>query len=483
LPAEKQSPSLPVIGAADERPLFRLQAAMALSAATVWEVRTDGNDTNGGAFVTGASGTDWSQQAAAQYSVTDAVTDGTTTITSATANFGTDVVGNLLYITGGTGSIAASRYQITARNSASSITVDRSTGLSAGTGATLKIGGALATPGGQLGQVVGENIVFIKYNATAIALTTASENVAGGPFSCASSLSDIRVIGYDTTRTVANTDANRPTVKAGANSTAIFTVSGGSTRGVIARNLIAHANAFTSCTGFRDNGVDRELVENCKAIDCATGFAFTGGITCLVINCESTGHTTAGFSGGSMLIGCYAHDGTAVGFTGSDCRFCIADSNSGASTDGFVSSAFGNNFVGCTSYNSGRHGFNLSATTGRAARGVGLLAYGNGGYGFECGAATVLRNHAAGSNTSGNVNGSPIQLTTLVALTADPFTNGAGGNFALNSTAGGGAACRAAGFPGAFPGGTTTGYQDIGAAQHQDAGGSGGGPLVIPCPE
>ena len=64
---------------------------MALSANTVLEVRNGGSDTNGGGFVTGAAGTDWSQQDAAQYSVTDGVTAGTTTITSATANFGTDV--------------------------------------------------------------------------------------------------------------------------------------------------------------------------------------------------------------------------------------------------------------------------------------------------------------------------------------------------------------------------------------------------------
>ena len=58
-------------------------------------------------FVTGASGTDHTLQDAAQYSVTDGVTNGTTTITSATANFGTDVVGNLMYVHGGTGIVAA----------------------------------------------------------------------------------------------------------------------------------------------------------------------------------------------------------------------------------------------------------------------------------------------------------------------------------------------------------------------------------------
>src|SRR3990172_522671 len=77
---------------------------MALPATTVWEVRTDGNDANGGGFVTGASGTDRSQQAAAQIAYTDLVIGGTTTeLTSAAFPFSAAEVGNILNVTGGTG--------------------------------------------------------------------------------------------------------------------------------------------------------------------------------------------------------------------------------------------------------------------------------------------------------------------------------------------------------------------------------------------
>ena len=61
---------------------------MALAAASVVEVRTAGNDTNGGGFVTGASGTDFSQQDAAQCTATDLVLVTTTTATSAITHFG-----------------------------------------------------------------------------------------------------------------------------------------------------------------------------------------------------------------------------------------------------------------------------------------------------------------------------------------------------------------------------------------------------------
>src|SRR3990167_5004487 len=77
---------------------------MALPATTVWEVRTDGNDANGGGFVTGGAGTDRSQQAAAQIAYTDLVIGGTTTeLTSAAFPFSAAEVGNILNVTGGTG--------------------------------------------------------------------------------------------------------------------------------------------------------------------------------------------------------------------------------------------------------------------------------------------------------------------------------------------------------------------------------------------
>lgn len=65
-------------------------------------------------------------------------------------------------------------------------------------------------------------------------------------------------------------------------------------------------------------------------------------------------------------------------------------------------------------------------------------------------------------------------------LTASPYvggTTGTASNFALNNTAGGGAVCRAAGFPANWPGNSgTTGYPDLGAAQHQDS--AAGGPVA-----
>ena len=61
-------------------------------------------------------------------------------------------------------------------------------------------------------------------------------------------------------------------------------------------------------------------------------------------------------------------------------------------------------------------------------------------------------------------------------LSADPFMAKASNDFRLNNTAAGGAACRGHGVPTSWPGNTPTiSYPDMGAVQHQDASGGGGG--------
>lgn len=62
-----------------------------------------------------------------------------------------------------------------------------------------------------------------------------------------------------------------------------------------------------------------------------------------------------------------------------------------------------------------------------------------------------------------------------ITLTADPFTNSAAADFTLNATAGAGAACRAVLPDGPTLAGGATSYGDLGAYQHQDAGGGSAG--------
>ena len=123
----------------------------------------------------------------------------------------------------------------------------------------------------------------------------------------------------------------------------------------------------------------------------------------------------------------------------------------------------------CVSYGNGRDGFRV--TTSYACILCDCVSEGNGAYGINVGSMVyrnIIVNCATYLNTSGAINGTPIYVNANVTGTASFFADAAGGDFSLNNESGGGALLRSAGIPGVFPGGLTTGYLDIGAAQHAD---------------
>lgn len=438
---------------------------MALSANTVFEVRTGGADTNGGGFVTGASGTDWSQQNAAQYAVTDGVTAGTTTITSVTANFGTDVVGNIIYVSGGTGTIVANWYQIISRTNATTIVVDRTTGLTAGTGVTLNIGGAFASPG-ILGNatLLGSNIALQKawIKSGTYTLTSATDNISGGLLSIGSFAVGVLVEGYQTTR---GDRAARPVITAGS-VTGISNgiIRGGNSRSCKITNIELNGNSGTGNTAGAGAGPLFYLCL-CRNFTAGGAFAFSGSMAlrCAAISCST------GFGSGSFYY-CMA-DTCGVGYGGASYPVgCIAK---GCTTRGYEMSF--TKPLNCIAYNC-VDGYDWTASQGGASYTTNCIAYGNSGFGFKSGAFSgghFTFNDAAGNNTSGNFSGTIDE--GAITLTADPFTNAAGGDFSINNTAGGGALLRAAGLR--FGDGLTydqINYIDVGVFQHQDTGGSSG---------
>src|SRR5216684_2306337 len=96
-----------------------------ITAATVWDVRpTTGSNLNGACFdsTIANAGTDYSQQATAQLSLSDMATTGvTTTVTSVTGGFTAAMIGNCLRIDSGT-NWTLGWYQITARTDTNTIT-------------------------------------------------------------------------------------------------------------------------------------------------------------------------------------------------------------------------------------------------------------------------------------------------------------------------------------------------------------------------
>lgn len=456
---------------------------MALPATAVWEVRpTNGSDTNGGGFVSGGTGTDWSQQNTAQYSVTDAVTNGTTTITSATAAFGTDVVDNILYIQGGTAGITAGWYRITSRTNSTTIVVDRSTGLTAGTGATLRIGGALKTltqawasavaaTAGMSFYVKAETTITLTSGLTAPSVTT-------------------QTTGYTTTRG----DNGRVTLQLSGTPLTAITV--GTQFGLA--NFVVDGNSQTSSIGIdatQTMGLSNVTVKNCtsKGINSTIAIMMEG---CEVTNCSGT---TAAVETSTSVIAhrCWIHGNTKSGIKGA-ASTAVIDSiianNSGASSDGIEVSAGGVQMVtGCVLYNNGRDGVRFSGTATQTVGDmvVDCIIAKNGAFGINLttagppgraasGDLMLAHHNAFWSNTSGATQ-NLTQDSTSLTLTGDPFNGGSGNttdgssnDFTLNNTAGAGADCRNVRSIGTFPTITGTGYGDIGVFRHQDPAGSAG---------
>jgi len=440
---------------------------MSLSATTVWETRTTSSDVNGGGYKSDAGTTDYSQQDAAQLAVVDAVTNGTTTITSATGGFTAAMVGNVLYITGGTGSITADRYEIATRSDTNTITVDRSTGLSAGTGATLNVGGALATPG-ELGNVLDiDGVAGMKGHVESgnYPLTNSTPNTSGGPCHLPTAAERYHIIGYEVTR---EDGGAKPILDANAQTgvTLWKAASSSSSNPQILENLKADGQDGAGTVGFDLALNNRNNAKDCEALDCPTGF--TGGTT---FNCLSTSCATSGFAGigDTTATGCTATlCGVGFALTGDDVTIsrCLAHANTG---DGFTISSRVT-VDRCTAQGNGGDGFQASANSTVF---LSCLSVSNTGYGFNTTASSMLWDCATHLNTTSPVNVTPF-INGNTELSGDPFENQGADDFRPNNTAGAGAVLRAGAI--GVPGQTTN--LDIGAVQHEDPAGGGAASIL-----
>lgn len=462
---------------------------MALNAATVWEVRTTGDDTNGGGWYNRTAGTsvDYTQQDAAQLSLTDLACASNTTLTSATGGFTAAMVGSVIRINSGTNA-AAGYYEITARTDTNTVTIDRTCATGGNmTGGAGKVGGALASPGMAGGAKVAGNDVFIKYSATAYAITSTTANVAGGRVNDTTGGVDATNptywIGYDTTRTINNTDANRPTLQASGSvsSFTLFTMIGQYT---VCRQMIFDGASKTTTTGFLQSA-HYQNVSRLKAINCtAIGLDIQGGHGVSGVYVHATGCSgTAGIRVGNTSA-CVITDSMsyANGTHGFSCSLsimsrCISYGNTGTAV-GFYSSSVGMNCISCVSYGNAGAGFDAASSVGNSLF-LDCIGYGNTGAGFSSSSVRGLVQliNCAGASTDYSAT-NITNVYNWVTLTGSPFNDAANGDFSLIST-GEGAKCRAAGSVGAFPGGLTTGYLDIGAVQHADPAGGGTTVIVI----
>lgn len=465
---------------------------MTISALTVLEVRSASSDTNGGGFVTGASGTDYSQQNAANsagsnISTTDAVAVGTTTITSVTAAFTSAIVGNIIYLAGGTGSITAQWRQVTGFTNATTITIDSS--IAASTGMTMNIGGALATPAKAISlMTVAGMITYIKAATYAIGTNIVFPTV-GGSGGCS------YIIGYTTTRG----DNGQATLQYTTTGTMIsFTTISYS---YCWQNIIFDGNSKTASKFYTGSGYD--IFWNCSFKNMSGTSALIGGNDFLgIYNSEITGLTqttnggctvTTTGNGGVVIDSTYIHGNTSTTAgavigpgTGTYANFTLTGNVFYSTTTGnhvvidTVCGGLIRNNVFDSAARAGIYYFN----SGPAFPSIfNNIFTNNGTYGINASNASLsasgtqatpfIHHNAYYNNTTAAYTGI-VAGTGDVTLTGNPYVS-VGSNFALNNTTGQGAACRAAGSPGLLPlnGNVGTGYLDIGPLQHQDPAASG----------
>lgn len=442
---------------------------MSISADTVWEVRQAGSDSQGGLFRAAqpSAGIDYSQSDTPILSLTDVVTNGTTTVTSATGGFTANMIGNGI-------NIAGTCYMIATYVNTNEVTIDRVVG--AASGQTGKVGGALGSPGYCAGQAVTANQVWIK--AGAYSITSGSANVAGGRVNSPGGTAafPFKWEGYQTTR---GDKGTKP----------VITDSGiGAVGSLFAQSASYCIFDNLTVVDASGNQAIRLQQASTQAIRCKAqstggiGFYVTGNY-CSLLLCEGTGDSPFYLNAVCLVFGCYSHGSTGDGFFVTGANFvslsrCIAQ---GATDSGFNSGAgLQVAYEHCTAYDNGDDGFLLSSSGGAAGiHAVNCLSVGNGGWGFNSAAASgfvTLLNCAHRDNTSGGIHANLTRTEGTIALSGDPFT-AAGTDFGLNATAGAGADLRGEGVPGAFPGlASTVGYPDVGAVQHQDAG--GGSPVT-----
>lgn len=426
----------------------------AISANSVFEVRTTGSDSNGGFFVTGSGGTDYSQQDSCQ--ATGTVTSASTTVTATSNIFTSAMVGN--GITDGT--IWREIKTVTPPNV---LTVDAAPSWTA---ASICVGGALASPGKAAGLMVGGNVGWLKYSATPYSVTTTSSNLANGVISLPAGgvSSDTSLVGYQTTR---GDYGLSPLIQASGIS-GTFTLITGTTKSFVAGVSIDCASLGT---GIGVNGVTwlvRSKVSNCTSVGVGTS---TGNAVAVEAVSCATGIRAVN------AIYCVAHGCSTTGFRSQFDYYSISYSNSGA---GFQISQTGM-AVGCIAYGNTGAGFSDPGGN-QGVFFINSIAVNNTGAGFS-GTSNVNSNYfqncAAYNNTGGTGFGSGgVQIGTIT-LSGDPYVSGSTGNFALSLTGTAyGSPLKAAGYPATMPGGSTANYADVNAVQHQDSG--GGNTYIFP---
>jgi hypothetical protein len=347
----------------------------ALSAATVWDVRSTGSQTNGGGYHTTAGSTDYSQQDSAQWSGTDlACADHSDpyNVTSATASFTDLIEGNIIYISDtGTGEhFVVGWYEVTGYVDEHTIQLDRDpTDGSDDVAGDFAIGGAFKI-GGSLdasffASLVAGNTVYVEKGTY-----TFAQNITAG--TAATAQANISVIGYTSTHGDVCEGADLP----------LFVCSTYEFSTGAYYYLANFSYTVSSALGFTPGSAS--MLRNVHGLN-GSGTAGrsaiqTSGVMSIV---ECSFASTAGVAihaaGTATIDTCYIHDSvTGIDFLGS------------------TNYIYNNVFDTCSSY-----GINMGARTGLIIKGNTIFGCGVGLYSSATAGMNQIVNNVIDSCTTG----------------------------------------------------------------------------------
>lgn len=473
---------------------------MALVAGTIWEARASGaSDNNGGGYVPGA-GTDFSQQNAAQLTLTDLATTGVvTTLTSVTGGFTSSMVNNLIHIVSGT-NFTAGFYQITAFTNANTVTLDRAPATGVGAGGTGSVGGALATLGALSAAMTQRQEAWI----TGAFTSTATITFVAGNGQPSASTPPTWIRGYGSVRG----DSGHATLTLQTN-TGLTGITTNAQQGFRVEQVDVDCGSLGTSTGISTTQ-SYGMVRNCKVSNFTTRGIFMTGAVAQVTACEVTGGTSAATcgievqGGASTIIACHIHDNACPGIsnsvvnTGATIARNLVVNNTGASSDGIQIQDAGV-IEHNTIHGNGRDGLRFTISNSLSpVRVRNNIFSSNAGWGVTGALTTAIPavpendgnayyNNTSGTrtlwdSTTGVFGTNPYVNVRDKTLTNTPYvgpTSGSTANFGLNKDPVGGKLCRGTGTPSAWPGLTgTASFPDMGAVQSQDLSTPG----ILACP-
>jgi hypothetical protein len=430
---------------------------MALNSSVVWSLFPDGNELNGAGYdsaLATASSVDFSQQAVAALSISDAAAVGTTNLSSVTGGFLATHVGNLVRITDGT--LTSGFYAITARVDSNNVTLDRTPGN--GSGSVVKVGGASKVGSNDIifkNAVVSGNIIHAKDGGTGYTITVNGVTC----LTASSATAPCQFIGYTTTRgdggkvrftlgTGAISFRNTGSfwviknVEVNANSTALIAISQEGTNNYL-YNCVGRGATSSNYTDVGGVGGGGNVADACE---------FKNGLgDGATVGASSTNQ----WSG--RLERCTIHGNAGSGVSCNNGNWTIERNYIyGNTLDGVtITNRYGHLVLNNVLSRNGRDGVRISSTDT-----VGRL-YGthirrnvfnrNTGYQVNYSpsdisatqGASVWANHYTDCNSfyttgSGVVHNLPT-LANSLTLASDPFTDSSAGDFTVDSASAGGA--------------------------------------------